>query len=230
VRITAPIVSLGLCFLLLSCQQQNSVFKDISTQYRPENTTSPAPTPTPTPTPTIAPKTAPPFIDNPYQLFLHNNQLPSTPLTDENLETYSQRLRRTIDEHLTLQFVNQEDHPSASEDHPFTFGALELKGLMVFLNTPYDDQPDADEIELGGIGDCFHCHTPPTFGSDMAPSLRQQYGPFKARLTHYRTQAKHLRANQQAHPYSRIALNDSDIQALNAFLQALNQTITPPPK
>jgi len=106
---------------------------------------------------------------------------------------------------------------------------LELKGLMIFLNAPYGEQPDEDELGFAGIGHCSGCHTPPTFSSDAVPdSLRRQQpsDDLVARLNQYRQQSEQARLSKEKNtPIAGIVLNDSNIQALTAFLQALKQKI-----
>lgn len=214
--------------LALGCQQQGSVFKEIT----PERSTQPNLTAVTTQdnpaTPSAAVDLRSKQIDNPYDLFVYLNHLPS-PGRDESSADFSARYKDALLSIRDIKFVNPDEHEQAQGNPEFSFGTLELQGLLVFLSSPYHEFVDQDEISYGGIGNCYSCHTPHTFnttGSEV--SLRRaDLVALDKHLKFY--QSKSVLAQQQndQSPYQKMALSDTNVTALSAFIYALNQNTHP---
>ena len=76
------------------------------------------------------------FVGSPYDVFLMKNGLPQKPMAGETPLQYSQRLLGQIENLSQPQFVSDpRDGSFATHNQKFQFGALELEGLRIFLQT-----------------------------------------------------------------------------------------------
>lgn len=79
------------------------------------------------------------FDGSPYDVFLAKNGLPEQPMNGETPLQYSQRLRGLIDNLANPQFVSDPaDGHFSTHNQKFEFGALELDGLRIYLQTNRD--------------------------------------------------------------------------------------------
>lgn len=101
------------------------------------------------------------FNGSAYDLFLVKNNLPRRPRPAQSTASYSRRLRRLVERLTNPQFVTEADGTLALHNHPFRFGADELKGLRIFLTG--SRRASVKQLRDGGIGNCASCHAPPDF-------------------------------------------------------------------
>ncbi len=101
-------------------------------------------------------------IFSPYDVFLHANNLPTEPVSNESHIDYSKRLLGLIHELKNkneLTFIdknpNTEDGGFQFHDQVFEFGPVQLQGMTIFFN----DNPEAKT----GKGNCIACHAAPHF-------------------------------------------------------------------
>lgn len=95
---------------------------------------------------------------SPYDLFLHRNHLPQTPVSGESMLSYARRLRKAVDQRSEFTWVNPAtDGRFVFHDQPYQFGELELNGMKIFLR-----ESNARDRRLS-VGNCVQCHTPPLF-------------------------------------------------------------------
>ncbi|MCG3135515.1 MAG: hypothetical protein HMLKMBBP_03206 [Planctomycetes bacterium] len=90
---------------------------------------------------------------SPYDLFLHENDLPRAPAAGETPAAYSSRLLAAVERLRSPRFVDGRLGSFALHGTAFAFGAEELRGLKVFLRTS----------GRSGAGNCASCHAPPLF-------------------------------------------------------------------
>ena len=94
------------------------------------------------------------FDASPYDRFLRKNDLPRRPAADESDVEYSRRLAQLLNRG-DLRSVDLYDGSFTLHAQEFRFGALEQRGLEIFLNeTPRDGLP---------AGNCVSCHPAPHF-------------------------------------------------------------------
>lgn len=86
---------------------------------------------------------------SPYDRFLEKNNLPGKLREFEQVGSYVERLKLLLAELEAPDFVTVADGSFQLSDQPFVFGALELEGLRIFLDTQR--------------GNCVTCHPPPLF-------------------------------------------------------------------
>ncbi|MBT5229102.1 MAG: hypothetical protein HOM11_02380 [Methylococcales bacterium] len=209
----------SLSTLLFSCAQPGPTFKQVTPETVPAATNFNSES---------APAEPSLLASNPYDLFVQKNQLPS-PNSGESNADFSQRYKEALLSKTSLVFISPEDHSSTKNNENFSFGTLELQGLTIFLSSPYNEFPDQDELAYGGIGQCYTCHAPHQFNTANSPhQLRQtSLATLTNHLKSYQQKAASARASKLKNNYRKIALTDSDITALSAFIQTLNQKITP---
>ena len=96
---------------------------------------------------------------SPFDAFLQNNGLPTSPLPEESDEAYGARLLQQLSKLERPQFIpgNGESQTFAFHQQTFTFAELELEGLKIFL------RDGSNSSENSGIGNCIACHAPPDF-------------------------------------------------------------------
>ncbi|MCC6139321.1 MAG: hypothetical protein IT389_01740 [Nitrospira sp.] len=108
-------------------------------------------------------------IRSPYDIFLAINGLQQQPDANESALDYSRRLRTLINAPgFAPQFVtsNPNRQDGQFQFHPgqtFTFGAIELAGLKMFLAEPAAPLASPAELTAGRIGNCIACHAAPNF-------------------------------------------------------------------
>lgn len=128
------------------------------------------------------------FNLSPYDVFLEKNHLPRKPAPGESAIDYSRRLLALIERlehsgrlswvtqnpnkkhrrHLRhVRFVKRnpatEDGAFRFHDHPFTFGAEELRGLKIFFTEARRSVPSPTPGDRGQVGNCIACHQAPIF-------------------------------------------------------------------
>lgn len=110
------------------------------------------------------------LIRSSFDVFLKANSLPQRPDPNEAPIDYSRRLLqlvKTQEQAGTLQFVTSNPHRRNGQFqfHPqaFTFGAIELQGLKMFLGEPASIPATPTELGAGQIGNCIACHAAQNF-------------------------------------------------------------------
>src|SRR5919106_875893 len=103
------------------------------------------------------------FNGSPYDTFLAKNDLPRAPAPGESASAYSRRLRALLGRLRHPRWVTPSDGSLRLHDQPFAFGALELKGLEIFLAEPGAAPLSASALRKGGVGNCVACHPAPSF-------------------------------------------------------------------
>jgi cytochrome c peroxidase len=105
------------------------------------------------------------FDLSPYDRFLAANGLPRQPNAGEPDETYGRRLLGLLNALSNPTYISDDgtDASFAFHQQPFQFGEAELRGLKVFLSEPVSPALTDPELQMGGIGNCIACHTPPVF-------------------------------------------------------------------
>jgi cytochrome c peroxidase len=101
------------------------------------------------------------FDGSPYDAFLARNRLPRAPRRGESPAAYTARLRRALNALRAPVFV--ADGPFEFHAQNREFGALELRGLRVFLRQAPLRPLRSEEIARGGVGNCASCHAAPNF-------------------------------------------------------------------
>ena len=96
-----------------------------------------------------------------YDVFVEKNGLPATPDPGEPSPAYAHRLRAALLALASPLPVGRADGVLRTHEHPFVFGDLERRGLLVFLTAPGDLPPGPPPS--GGVGFCAACHAPPSF-------------------------------------------------------------------
>jgi len=96
-----------------------------------------------------------------YDVFVEKNGLPSKPGPGETSQAYAHRLRTALLAIASPLPVGPGDGVLRTHPHPFVFGELERRGLLVFLTAPGDLPPGPPPS--GGVGSCAVCHAPPSF-------------------------------------------------------------------
>ncbi|MDX2478211.1 MAG: cytochrome c peroxidase [Gammaproteobacteria bacterium] len=94
------------------------------------------------------------YIGSPYDRFLELNNLPRTPLKDETLAAYNQRLLQSVNTLKKPRFVTAKDDNFTYHKQDFAFAEEELAGMKLFLAQGSDN-------ERGG--NCAACHPAPHF-------------------------------------------------------------------
>jgi len=103
------------------------------------------------------------FNASPFDRFLAKNGLPQEPLRGESGKDFARRLRLAVDGLARPAYVDASDGRFSVHVQAFRFGPTELTGLKRFLAEPATAVASPAEIATGGIGNCFQCHTPPSF-------------------------------------------------------------------
>jgi hypothetical protein len=104
------------------------------------------------------------LIRSPFDVFLSRNGLPQQPNSNETPLDYSRRLLTLLNTPgFTPQFVTSNPNRQGGQFqfHPgqnFSFGAMELAGLRIFLS-----EPPPPPLPASGIGNCIACHAAPNF-------------------------------------------------------------------
>lgn len=99
------------------------------------------------------------FNGSPYDAFLRKNSLPAAPRNGEDDIAYARRLRDEIAKLSAPKFVDEADGKLLLHKQTFTFGALELKGLRIFLA----EATGPSLLPQNSTGNCMACHAPPHF-------------------------------------------------------------------
>jgi hypothetical protein len=108
------------------------------------------------------------LIRSPFDVFLDINGLPQQPDPNESALDYSRRVWTLINAPgFAPQFVttnpNRQDGQFQFHAQSFTFGAVELDGLKIFLAEPAAIPASPAELTAGRIGNCIACHAAPNF-------------------------------------------------------------------
>jgi len=104
------------------------------------------------------------LIRSPFDVFLSRNGLPQQPNSGETPLDYSRRLLTLLNAPgFAPQFVTSNPNRQGGQFqfHPgqnFSFGAMELAGLRIFLS-----EPPPPPLPASGIGNCIACHAAPNF-------------------------------------------------------------------
>jgi len=97
------------------------------------------------------------YIGSPYDNFLRVNHLPVEPLAGETKAAYNQRLQKEVLALGSPIYITPKDGSFKYHSQPYQFGALELKGLKIFLASAAPGAANAH------AGNCAACHQAPDF-------------------------------------------------------------------
>ncbi len=89
---------------------------------------------------------------SPYDVFLARNGLPGAPKAGESTAAYTSRVTRLLAQRKHPTWITPDDGDFELHEQPFQFGALELRGLEIFLRR-----------SGAHAGNCVACHPPPQF-------------------------------------------------------------------
>lgn len=97
------------------------------------------------------------YIGSPYDNFLRVNHLPQAPLAGESKAAYNQRLYQQVIALKNPLYITASDGSFKYHSQTYQFGALELRGLIIFLSAASPGTTD------GHAGNCAKCHQAPDF-------------------------------------------------------------------
>ena len=98
------------------------------------------------------------YYASPYDVFLRINHLPRQPRAGETDQKYEQVLAQAINSLSNPIYVDGTYGNFQYHAQPFTFGALELQGLKIFLGIAVGASDGSQHA-----GNCAACHVPPNF-------------------------------------------------------------------
>jgi hypothetical protein len=98
------------------------------------------------------------YIGSPYDVFLRINHLPVQPIAGETLSQYNQKLLGLLQNLNNPIFVDGTYGNFKYHAQPFSFGALELAGLKIFLKVAVNATDGSQHA-----GNCAACHFAPNF-------------------------------------------------------------------
>ncbi len=97
------------------------------------------------------------YIGSPYDNFLRVNHLSQAPLAGETKAAYNQRLYNQVMALKNPIYITPSDGTYKYHGQPYQFGALELRGLKIFLSAASTGAVNAH------AGNCVACHQAPDF-------------------------------------------------------------------
>jgi cytochrome c peroxidase len=98
------------------------------------------------------------YTGSPYDAFLRKNHLPQEPQAGQTVAQYNQNLYQILLGLSQPVYVTPQDGSFKYHSQPFSFGALELQGLEIFLKSAMGATDGSQHA-----GNCAACHMAPNF-------------------------------------------------------------------